>query len=101
LGTNTSGRASTQARAWMHRRASKRSSTSSLSAVSIGSVAMAELPPARRPTQPWRGRVVPWPMATISAALAALPSSTSTAPSRLDRLWHERTALIALVRHFG
>lgn len=41
-------------------------------------------------------------MATIPAALAALPILDERgAELRLDRLWHERTALIALVRHFG
>jgi hypothetical protein len=41
-------------------------------------------------------------MATISAALAALPILDEHGGEvRLDRLWHERTALIALVRHFG
>lgn len=41
-------------------------------------------------------------MATIPAVLAALPILDERgAELRLDRLWHERTALIALVRHFG
>ncbi len=41
-------------------------------------------------------------MATIPAAVAALPIlDAQGAELRLDRLWRDRTALIALVRHFG